>query len=202
MVAQRSIRHTRSRLMHATIVSRRTLACGLAVLAGLLAAHGSAAPAGAASAAPAPSEGLSHTAEAIHQEVSFSASCQRLYAALTDARAFDAVTRLSDGVTLLSAPGAQATAIGSGPGSAFTLFGGYITGRNLDMVPDQHLVQAWRAGGWPAGDYSVVRFSLAAAGSGCRLVLDHRGFPQGQGKSLAYGWRVHYWQPLAKFLAN
>ena len=188
--------------MHAPIVSRRTLACGLAVLAGLLAAHGSAALAGAASAAAAPSEGLSHTAEAIHQEVSFTASCQRLYAALTDARAFDAVTRLSDGVTLLSAPGAQATAIGSEPGSAFTLFGGYITGRNLDMVPDQRLVQAWRAGGWPAGDYSVVRFLLAAAGSGCRLVLDHRGFPQGQGKSLAYGWRVHYWQPLAKFLAN
>jgi activator of HSP90 ATPase len=187
--------------MPATVVSRRTLACGLALLPGLLAVPGGATLAGAPSAAAAHSEGLSHSAEAIHQEVSFTASCQRLYAALTDARAFDAVTRLSDGLSLVTAPGAQATAIGSEPGSAFTLFGGYITGRNLDMVPDQHLVQAWRAGSWPAGDYSVVRFSLAAAGSGCRLVLDHRGFPQGQGKSLAYGWRVHYWGPLAKFLA-
>jgi hypothetical protein len=48
----------------------------------------------------------------------------------------------------------------------------------------------------------VVRFELQSQTRGCRIVFDHRGFPQGQGKSLAYGWRVHYWEPLAKLLAQ
>jgi activator of HSP90 ATPase len=186
--------------MRSTVLARRTLACGIAALPLLLGPPGSSERA-AAAGAPAQAEGLSHSAESIHQEVSFSAACPRLYAALTDARAFDAVTRLSDAATLVTAPGAQATAIGSDPGSPFTLFGGYITGRNLEMLPDQRLVQAWRAGGWPAGDYSVVRFSLTAASGGCRLVFDHRGFPPGQGASLLFGWRGHYWEPLARFLA-
>jgi activator of HSP90 ATPase len=123
-----------------------------------------------------------------------------VYEALTVAAQFDAITRLSDAVTLITAPGAQVTAISPEVGGAFTLFGGYITGRHLEMLPGERLVQAWRAGRWNAGEYSVARFALAAQGTGCKLLLDHRGFPQGQGASLAYGWRVHYWEPLAKFL--
>jgi len=154
-----------------------------------------------AAQAPA-SAGLSHAAESIHQEVTLQASCRQVYEALITAQRFDALTRLSDAVTLLTAPGAQATAISQEVGGPFTLFGGYVTGRHLEMVPDQRLVQAWRAAGWPAGDYSVVKFALTPAAAQCRLVFDHRGFPQGQGASLAYGWRVHYWQPLAKLLAQ
>jgi activator of HSP90 ATPase len=70
------------------------------------------------------------------------------------------------------------------------------------MVQDERLVQAWRTGSWNAGEYSIVKFSLAAATDGCKLIFDHRGFPDGEGASLAYGWRVHYWIPLAKLLAQ
>ncbi|HYM27187.1 MAG TPA: SRPBCC domain-containing protein, partial [Steroidobacteraceae bacterium] len=144
--------------------------------------------------------GLSHDAEAIHQEVTFAASPRVVYDVLTGTARFDAVTRLSDAVTLLSAPGAQATSIASQPGGAFVLFGGYITGRHVEMVPGERLVQAWRTGSWSAGHYSIVTFTLAAASAGCHLKFDHRGFPPGQGASLAYGWRVHYWEPLALLL--
>jgi hypothetical protein len=34
------------------------------------------------------------------------------------------------------------------------------------------------------------------------LLFEHRGFPEGQGSSLAKGWHVHYWEPLAKYLAH
>jgi activator of HSP90 ATPase len=147
-------------------------------------------------------EGLSNSAAAIHQEATFEASCARVYTALTSTREFDALTRLSDAVTLVTAPDAKATAITDEVGAPFTLFGGYITGRNLDVVRDQRLVQAWRAGSWGAGEYSVVRFDLQAQGKGCRVVFDQRGFPISQGASLAYGWRAHYWEPLAKFLSQ
>ena len=147
-------------------------------------------------------DGLSGSSQSIHQEVTFSASCQRVYQALTSASQFDALTRLSDAASRLTAPGAQATAISSEVGGAFTLFGGYITGRHLQMVQDERLVQAWRTGSWNAGEYSIVKFSLAAATDGCKLVFDHRGFPDGEGASLAHGWRVNYWIPLAKLLAQ
>jgi Activator of Hsp90 ATPase homolog 1-like protein len=68
------------------------------------------------------------------------------------------------------------------------------------MVRGQRLVQAWRAGSWEPGAFSIVRFELRTRAHGCRLIFDHRGFPDMQGASLAYGWRAHYWEPLAKLL--
>lgn len=189
--------------MLSTRISRRALTLGLATIpAGLGVARVFGASNNGADAAAGASEGLTHSSESIHQEVTFKASRRKVYEALTSAKEFDALTRLSDAVTLVTAPGAKATAISPEVGGSFTLFGGYITGRHLEMVPDERLVQAWRAGGWKAGDYSVVKFALSAAGSDCKLLLEHRGFPEGQGASLAYGWGVHYWEPLAKLLAQ
>ncbi len=182
--------------MQSIRISRRQIAAGLALLPSGLGVRSLA----AAADAPGDEAGLSHGAEAIHQEISFAASPQRVYEALTDEQRFDALTRLSDGLSLVTAPGAKPTSISREIGGPFTLFGGYITGRQLEMVKDERLVQAWRAGRWPAGDYSVVRFALAPEGAACKLLFDHRGFPEGQGKSLAYGWRVHYWEPLSKLL--
>jgi hypothetical protein len=31
-------------------------------------------------------------------------------------------------------------------------------------------------------------------------VLDHKGFPEGDAKSLLDGWNKNYWAPLAKYL--
>lgn len=185
--------------MHTRLVSRRKLTLGLAALPAIGLLRGAALRA-ANSAADDAAAGLSHDAEAIHQEVTFAAAPQAVYDVLTSTARFDAVTRLSDAVTLLSAPGAQATRIASRPGGAFVLFGGYISGRHVEMLPGERLVQAWRTGSWSAGHYSIVTFTLASAGAGCHLSFDHRGFPSGQGASLAYGWRVHYWEPLARLL--
>jgi activator of HSP90 ATPase len=175
--------------------SLKAFVCALSVSAALGVAMLHAAETGRA-------EGLSNRAASIHQQVTYPSSCARIYRALTRASEFDALTRLSDAVTLVTAPGARATAISDEVGAPFTLFGGYITGRNLEVVPDQRLVQAWRAGSWDPGEYSVVRFELRPQSSHCTVVLDQRGFPDKQGPSLAYGWRVHYWEPLGKLLAR
>ena len=190
--------------MPSPLISRRAFAVSLAALpVGLRAGGGVFRPA-ARMSGPAQGEGdgLTHTSEAIHQEVSFDASRRRVYQALTVTKQFDGVTRLSDGKELLAAPGAKPTAISDAVGGPFVLFGGYITGRHLELAPAERLVQAWRAASWKPGEYSVVTFALLGDGAKTKLVFDHRGFPEGDGAHLASGWHAHYWEPLAKFLAG
>ena len=188
--------------MQSTHISRRSLTLTLAALpVGLvIAAELPTAPPQDKSSATA--DGLSHTSEAIRQEVTLDASPQRVYQALTSTKDFDSITRLSDGAALLDAAGAKPTAISTEVGGSFTLFGGYITGRHLEMLPSERLVQAWRAGSWKTGGFSIAAFYLTAEAGKPKLTFEHRGFPDGNGVSLAHGWHSHYWAPLAKFLVQ
>ena len=146
-------------------------------------------------------EEVTHTSEAIHQEVTLPATPQRVYTVLTDAREFGRVVQLS-GAMAGTPSGTVPAVIGTSVGSAFTLFGGQILGRHLELVPGVRLVQAWRVANWSPGIFSIARFALTAQGSRTQLVFDHTGFPTGDGAALASGWTEHYWQPLAKYLSE
>jgi uncharacterized protein YndB with AHSA1/START domain len=147
-------------------------------------------------------EEISHTAESIHQEAVFKTSRKRVYEALTDAKQFDKVVDLSGVMKSgMLPPGAnKPTTISSEVGGGFVLFGGYITGRHIELVPSERIVQAWRAGGWGPGVFSIAKFELVEQDSGTKIVFDHTGFPKGAGEHLASGWKAHYWEPLEKFL--
>jgi activator of HSP90 ATPase len=123
----------------------------------------------------------------IHQEIDFNASPQRIYEALLDTKQFTAFS-------------GRAAQINREVGGAFTLFDGHITGRNVELVLNRRIVQAWRAGDWPEGAYSIARFELKSQGSGTHLVFDHIGFPEGLRDHLAEGWEGHYWELLKKYL--
>lgn len=146
-------------------------------------------------------EEISHTAEAIHQETVFKASRKRVYDALTDAKQFDKVMHLSAAMQSGMALGNSPTEISREVGGTFTVFGGHITGRHIELVPNERIVQAWRVPVWGAGLYSIARFELVEQGSDTKIVFDHTGFPVGQAQHLADGWKSNYWEPLAKFLA-
>ncbi len=83
----------------------------------------------------------------IRQEVTFATSSQRVYETLTDAKQFSAFS-------------GEPAEIDAKAGGAFSCFGGMITGRNVELKPGQRIVQAWRAGNWPEGVYSIVKFEL------------------------------------------
>jgi activator of HSP90 ATPase len=138
------------------------------------------------------SEGISHSCECIHQEVVFKATRKRVYEALTDEKQF---SRVMDFVM----KGAS-TEISREVGGSFSIFGGIILGRHIELVPYDRIVQAWREKDWTPGVYSVVRFQLDEQGSDTKLVFDHTGFPQGAATHLAPGWKSHYWEPLQKYL--
>ena len=147
-------------------------------------------------------EEISRTAESIHQEHVFTASRKRVYEALTETSQFNKVVLLSDAMKSGMAPGMKPTEISREVGGTFSLFGGYITGRHLELVPNERVVQAWRAGSWDAGNYSIAKFQLVEQGSRTKIVFDHGGFPKGDAEHLAAGWKMNYWEPLEKFLAQ
>jgi activator of HSP90 ATPase len=145
---------------------------------------------------------ISRAAESIHQERRFNAGRKRIYDALTVTKQFDKITQLtgvmqSAGMAKMQKP----TEISPHRGGPFALFGGYITGRQIELLPDELIVQAWRAGSWGPGVYSIARFELVAEHASTKIIFDHAGFPQGEAEHLASGWQEHYWDPLAKYLA-
>jgi uncharacterized protein YndB with AHSA1/START domain len=173
-------------------VSRRAFSVAAGALASGLAAS--------ARAAPTDDLGISNGHKAIHQEVVFKATPARVYRVLTDAELFDKVVLFSGAIPAMQLKASPAR-ISPDEGGAFALFGGYITGRNVELTPGVRVIQAWRAGSWAPHILSIVRFELAAHADGCRLVFDHTGFPNEEAVSLATGWQAHYWAPMAKVLA-
>jgi len=123
----------------------------------------------------------------IHQEIVLAAAPARIYRAIVDAAEFAKVT----GAPTEGAPT---------EGAAFSAFGGHVTGRHVELVPDKLIVQAWRAKTWPDGTYSISRFELRPEGPKTRLVFDHDGFPEEQKEHLAAGWQANYWEPIRKYL--
>src|SRR5258708_26515423 len=92
---------------------------------------------------------ISRAAESIHQERRFNASRKRIYDALTITEQFDKITQLtgvmqSAGMAKMQKP----TEISPHLAGPFALFGGYITGRQIELLPDERIVQAWRVGSW------------------------------------------------------
>jgi activator of HSP90 ATPase len=140
--------------------------------------------------------------EAIHQEPAFQASRKRVYEALTDANQFGKVVDLSEAMKSGMKLGTKPAAISREAGGPFALFSGYITGRQIELVPNERIVQAWRAESWDPGSYSIARFVLVESGGETKIKFDHTGFPRGQAEHLAEGWRGNYWEPLAKFLGK
>jgi uncharacterized protein YndB with AHSA1/START domain len=146
-------------------------------------------------------EEVSHSAEAIHQEVILKAPRARVYAVLTDARLFQQLVLLSGAVKSGMVSATEPARISGAAGGAFAIFGGHISGRFIELVTNERVVQAWRPADWAPGDYSIARFELLGNGAGTRLVFDHTGFPKGQAEHLAAGWKANYWEPLVKTLA-
>ncbi|MFS8063184.1 MAG: SRPBCC domain-containing protein [Luteimonas sp.] len=124
--------------------------------------------------------------DSIHQEVRFAASPERLYRILTDATSFSGMS------------GGAPAEIDATAGGAFSCFGGMILGRNIELVPNERIVQAWRVKTWEPGVYSIARFDLRASDDGTLMVFDHTGFPTSQGEHLASGWQANYWDPMRR----
>jgi len=188
------MRERMNAMTRATTPTRRQLLTRVAVAFGGLAVGSTTAWAQAA-------EEIARAAESVHQEPVINASRKRVYEALTNAKQFNELTKIVAAKEPAISVEKSPTVISPDEGGAFSLFGGIILGRHLELVPNTRIVQAWRVAYWDPGTYSIVRFELVERGTGTKIVFDHVGFPKGDAETLASGWKAHYWEPLAQLLA-
>ena len=127
----------------------------------------------------------------IRQTATFPAKPLEVYEALMTSRGHAAFT------------GAPAR-ISSKVGGTFWAWGGYIHGRNLELVPGKRIVQSWRPTeeSWPEDYFSTVKFELEATAGGTRLKFTHSGVLAEHAGHLADGWKSSYWTPLRAYFAK
>ena len=124
----------------------------------------------------------------IKQSVSIKASAEQVYNALTSADQFSVLT------------GADAK-ISAEEGGAFACFGGQITGRQIELLPNERIVQFWRVENmWPEGVHSTVRFDLSESGDTTTIDLVQTDHPDDATEHLEPGWHKMYWDPLKAYL--
>ena len=129
-------------------------------------------------------------AKNIEQSVTFDAPPPAVYEALTDSAKHAAFT------------GAPAE-ISPNVGGKFTAHGGMLSGMNVDLVKNKLVVQAWRAGNFPEGAYTIASFKLEAVGATkTNLTFTQYGVPDGAFEVVSKGWTEKYWEPLKNYLAK
>ena len=80
---------------------------------------------------------------------------------------------------------------------------GYITGRNLELVPGERIVQTWRTTQFTdEHEDSQITVTLKAVEDGTLLTLEHTNVPDEQKSYEQSGWQTHYFDPMKEYFAN
>jgi activator of HSP90 ATPase len=118
------------------------------------------------------------------------ASAQEIYSAWLDSVAHSEMTggqaRMSDEI-----------------GAEVSAWDGYITGRNLELVPHQRIVQSWRTTEFTDdhGD-SIITLTLEDDDGGTLLTLVHSNVPNDQTSYEQGGWQERYFEPMAEYFSK
>jgi activator of HSP90 ATPase len=117
-----------------------------------------------------------------------------------DASAKDVYDLYMDSKKHSVATGAAAK-LSSKEGGNFSAHNNYITGKNLQLVPDRLIVQSWRGEDWDKNDLdSTLIIYLEQDDKDVTLHLLHANVPDNAYDSLNIGWRDSYWKPWKRYL--
>ena len=84
-------------------------------------------------------------------------------------------------------------------GGKFTAWDGYISGRNLTLVPERKIVQAWRTSEFTDSEEdSQIELTFKKTARGTRVTLRHSNVPDGH-KGYRSGWGDHYFAPMKAY---
>jgi len=88
-------------------------------------------------------------------------------------------------------------------GAEVSAWDGYITGRNIELVPGERIVQSWRTTEFADehGD-SIVTLTLEDVEGGTLVILQHSNVPEEQTRYEQGGWQQYYFEPMKKYFAK
>jgi uncharacterized protein YndB with AHSA1/START domain len=88
-------------------------------------------------------------------------------------------------------------------GADFAAWDDYIRGRNLELVPGERIVQAWRTSKFTGeNEDSIVTITLEEADDGTLLTLVHSNVPDEQRNYEEGGWESNYFAPMRAYFAS
>jgi len=88
-------------------------------------------------------------------------------------------------------------------GAAVSAWDDYISGRNLELVPAERIVQSWRTTQFTdEHEDSVIVVTLDEVEDGTLLTLVHRNVPEEQTGYERGGWQEHYFEPMKEYFAK
>jgi len=125
----------------------------------------------------------------IRQTVTFKAGAHAVYELLMDAKKH---SKLAAG---------DEVKISRKVGGKFNV-GGYIEGVNLELVPDEKIVQSWRYDDWPAGHLSKATFSFKEESGKTKMVFTQKDVPMQFYEDIKQGWIDYYWTPMKELLGK
>jgi activator of HSP90 ATPase len=103
----------------------------------------------------------------------------------------------SDGHAAIT--GGQPAQISAQEGAAFTVWNGYITGRNVTLESNRRIVQSWRTTKFTAADPdSQIEVLLEPAPGGTKVTVHHTNVPDGHTSYRDGGWQRSYFDPMKK----
>jgi activator of HSP90 ATPase len=97
--------------------------------------------------------------------------------------------------------GGVAARISAKEGSKFSTHGGYINGRNLQLIRNKLIVQSWKASDWSREDIdSTLVLVFVQKGNNAVILMTHANVPDKHAWNIKSGWTHFYWQPWKNYL--
>ncbi len=119
----------------------------------------------------------------------FPASRQDIYNAWLDGQSHSLMT------------GSNATA-GTNVGDSFTSFDAYAWGKNLELVPNERIVQSWRTTEFSNEDKdSIIEILFEENGEFTKLIINHSKLPP-HGNTYQQGWIDYYFEPMKDYFTS
>jgi activator of HSP90 ATPase len=87
-------------------------------------------------------------------------------------------------------------------GQTFTAWDGYITGKNIECVPNKKIVQQWRTSDFSDDeDDSLLEVTFESSNNGTVVTITHSNLPP-HGTQYEQGWKDSYFTPMKDFFSN
>ena len=88
-------------------------------------------------------------------------------------------------------------------GAEVSAWDGYISGRNLELVSGERIVQSWRTSEFSdEHEDSIITLTLEEVEDGTRLTLEHTNVPDEQRSYEEGGWQENYFEPMVAYFTE